>query len=56
MKQKHTVSIVAGHLFEHYDVTLYGFFAILLAPVFFLQALFMQLKLQALALLLPAFL
>lgn len=32
---KHTLSIVSGHLFEHYDITLYGFFAILLAPVFF---------------------
>lgn len=32
---KQTISIVAGHLFEHYDITLYGFFAILLAPVFF---------------------
>jgi MHS family proline/betaine transporter-like MFS transporter len=35
MKQKHTISIVAGHLFEHYDICLYGFFAVLLAPVFF---------------------
>jgi MHS family proline/betaine transporter-like MFS transporter len=35
MKQKHTLSIVAGHLFEHYDICLYGFFAVLLAPVFF---------------------
>ena len=34
-KIKQNLSIVAGHLFEHYDVTLYGFFAILLAPVFF---------------------
>lgn len=35
MKQKHTISIFAGHLFEHYDICLYGFFAVLLAPVFF---------------------
>lgn len=37
MKQnlKQTISVVAGHLFEHYDVTLYGFFAVLLAPIFF---------------------
>ncbi|MGV8947667.1 MAG: MFS transporter [Lutibacter sp.] len=35
MKKKQNFSIIAGHLFEHYDVTLYGFFAILLAPVFF---------------------
>lgn len=35
MKQKHTISIVAGHLFEHYDICLYGFFAVFLAPVFF---------------------
>jgi MHS family proline/betaine transporter-like MFS transporter len=35
MNQKHTLSIVAGHLFEHYDICLYGFFAVLLAPVFF---------------------
>lgn len=35
MKQKQTISVIAGHLFEHYDITLYGFFAILLAPVFF---------------------
>jgi MHS family proline/betaine transporter-like MFS transporter len=35
LKSKQTLAIVAGHLFEHYDITLYGFFAILLAPVFF---------------------
>lgn len=34
-KLTQNLSIVAGHLFEHYDITLYGFFAILLAPVFF---------------------
>jgi MHS family proline/betaine transporter-like MFS transporter len=34
-KIKQNFSIIAGHLFEHYDITLYGFFAILLAPVFF---------------------
>ena len=34
-KTKQTFSIVAGHLFEHYDISLYGFFAVLLAPVFF---------------------
>lgn len=34
-KPKQTISIVAGHLFEHYDISLYGFFAVLLAPVFF---------------------
>ena len=38
MKQKNITSIVSGHLFEHYDITLYGFFAILLAPVFFPQS------------------
>ena len=35
MKQKHIIAIVTGHLFEHYDICLYGFFAVLLAPVFF---------------------
>ena len=34
-KSKQTFSIAAGHLFEHYDISLYGFFAVLLAPVFF---------------------
>lgn len=26
--------IVAGHILEHYNITLYGFFAVILAPVF----------------------
>jgi MHS family proline/betaine transporter-like MFS transporter len=35
LKSKQTFAIVAGHLFEHYDICLYGFFAVILAPVFF---------------------
>jgi MFS transporter, MHS family, proline/betaine transporter len=37
MKQqkKYTFPIISGHLFEHYDICLYGFFAVILAPVFF---------------------
>ncbi|MBM3468755.1 MAG: MFS transporter [Alphaproteobacteria bacterium] len=33
-ESKQTFSIVAGHLFEHYDISLYGFFAVLLTPIF----------------------
>ena len=32
---KKTFAIIAGHLLEHYDITLYGFFAAMLGPVFF---------------------
>ncbi len=32
---KRTFAIIAGHLLEHYDVTLYGFFAAMLGPIFF---------------------
>jgi MHS family proline/betaine transporter-like MFS transporter len=34
-KSYQTWSIIAGHLLEHYDISLYGFFAVLLIPVFF---------------------
>lgn len=32
---KRTATIIAGHFLEHYDITLYGFFAAILAPIFF---------------------
>jgi MHS family proline/betaine transporter-like MFS transporter len=32
---KRTFAIIAGHLLEHYDITLYGFFAAMLGPLFF---------------------
>jgi len=34
-ERKKTFAIIAGHLLEHYDITLYGFFAAMLGPVFF---------------------
>jgi MHS family proline/betaine transporter-like MFS transporter len=36
MKKKMTIGVaMVGHALEHYDITLYGFFAAMLAPLFF---------------------
>ncbi|MFN9000630.1 MAG: MFS transporter, partial [Holosporales bacterium] len=34
-RTKRTIAVIAGHVMEHYDISLYGFFAVLLAPYFF---------------------